>query len=102
MPAQLAENVAGERPVLIEFIKKNCPWCARQKSELSQIATEWNDRMDVVAVHVDDAPELVAEYRLRGAPTLVLLSHGKRLGSKHGFQRAQQIRPFLRHYLDVT
>lgn len=99
-PAQLEQLITRRRPVLVEFIKDNCPWCMRQKPELSQISAQWEADVDIVAVAVDGAPELVERYGLRGTPTLVLLRDGKRLASKNGFQRAQQIRPFLRHYLD--
>lgn len=101
-PAQLTVRSAGARPLLVAFIKHDCPWCRRQTPELTQIADEWAGCLDVVAVRVDQAPGLVDEYGLRGTPTLVLLRAGGRLADKHGFQRAQQLRPFLRHYLDVA
>lgn len=96
---ELAERAAGTRPLLVAFTRAACPWCARQEPELVRISAQYADHIDTVAVRVDTAPGLAAEYALRGVPTLVLLRDGRRLGSKHGFQRAQQIRPFLRHHL---
>lgn len=97
--AELAERANGPRPLLIEFIKSDCSWCERLKPELVRIADEWTDTLDVVSTQVDDEPALVTEYGIRGTPTLVLLRDGVRLGSKHGFQRAQQLRAFLSHHL---
>lgn len=97
--AELAERAVTARPLLVEFTSTHCPWCERQAPELAQIAAECGGRIDIVAVRVDTTPGLADEYGLRGVPTLVLVRDGQRLASKRGFQRAQQIRPFLRHHV---
>lgn len=97
--AELAERRQQSRPVLAAFTKDNCPHCRRQEPETQRIANDWQESLDVAEIRVDHAPELVQEYALRGTPTLVLLRDGERLGSKHGFQRAQQIEAFLAYHL---
>lgn len=99
---ELSDRAADTRPLLVDFVRAGCPWCDRLRPELERVAADWCDTLDVVTVRVDLAPSLADEYRLRGAPTLVLLRAGERLGSKHGFQRAQQLQAFLNHHLAAS
>ncbi|MDN5863314.1 MAG: thioredoxin family protein [Salinisphaera sp.] len=96
---ELPQLVEAGNPLLVEFSKDHCPWCERIVPELERIHGQWEDRLTMVQLRVDQAPELLEEHGIRGTPTLVLWCDGQRLGSKNGFQRAQQIEAFLRHHL---
>lgn len=97
--AELAQLTGAEKPLLVDFVKVGCPWCERLQPELERIDTDWGERLDIVKLWVDEAPALAVDYGLRGTPALLLLRNGQCLGSKHGFQRAQQLHAFLQYHL---
>lgn len=97
--ADLQRLIECGQPLLVDFVTAGCPWCERLEPELERLADSWAERVAIVKLRIDDAPELVAAHQLRGAPTLVLWDGGERRGSKQGFQRTQQLDAFLRHHL---
>lgn len=98
-PEALKRLADADGPVLVDFVKQNCPWCDRQAPELERLAARWGKQLDMVRFDIGRDMDLAQDYAIRGTPTLVLLAGGKRLGSKSGFQRAQQIEAFLDYHL---
>jgi thioredoxin 1 len=64
------------RPVLVDFTAAWCPPCSRLAPIVAELAIEQADRLKVVAVDVDEQPDLVRRYRVMGTPSLLLFVDG--------------------------
>jgi len=72
-----AEVLAADRPVLVEF---GAPWCTPCRISLpilAELAEEFDQRLQFVALNTDENPELTEAYRITSIPTFALFSNGE-------------------------
>lgn len=95
--AQVLQSVL---PVLVDFGADWCPPCKMLNPIIDQIAAAHAEHLRVVAVDVDDHPQLQEQYGVMGLPTLILFQNGAPVARMVGFQPREriesQIQPYLR------
>lgn len=72
-----AEVLASDTPVLIDFW---APWCAPCRAigpVVEELAGEYEGRLKVVKMNVDDNPQTPSRYGVRGIPNLILFKGGQ-------------------------
>ena len=71
--------------VLVDFWAAWCPPCRRLAPTVDALAAEYQDRLSVAKVDVDESPDLAQRYGIQSIPTLILFRNGrvvdKRLGA---------------------
>jgi len=66
----------SELPVLADFWAPWCGPCRAMAPHFERAARELKDRVRLVKVNTEEAPQLAARYNIRAIPTLVLFRNG--------------------------
>ena len=63
----------GNKPALIDFYATWCAPCKAISPLIDELAEEYNGKVDIYKVNVDDEPELSTFFNIRSVPTLVFI-----------------------------
>ncbi len=64
-------------PVLVDFWAEWCGPCRRLAPTVDELATDYDGRVVVGKLNVDDNPNVSFRYNIRGIPTLLLFKAGE-------------------------
>jgi thioredoxin 1 len=64
-------------PVLVDFTATWCGPCKMLDPIVKQLADEWQDKVKVVKLDVDENANLAMQYQVMGVPTLMLFVGGE-------------------------
>ena len=77
---QFQELMEEEKPVLVDFWAPWCSYCRRIEAPYEKIAEEFDGRVAVVKVNIDEQPQFAEQEQIEVLPTLVMYRGGKALG----------------------
>ena len=85
------EVIKSDIPVLIDFWATWCGPCKMLAPVIEEIAGEFEGRVKVGKVNVDDEPELAASFGIASIPTVLVIENGKVKNMSVGYRPKEEI-----------
>ena len=86
-------NAAG--PVLLKFEADWCGPCQAMKPMIEDIARDYDGRLTVATMDVDQNNQTPHRFGVRGVPTVILFKGGEVVGQKVGLPRKAELTALL-------
>ena len=90
-----ADVLASPEPVLVDFWAEWCGPCRRLAPTVDALASDYDRRVTVAKMNVDENPEVPGKFGIRGIPTLLLFKNGEVAATKVGALSKGQLKEFL-------
>lgn len=82
-------------PVLVDFWAEWCGPCRMVAPILDDIAKEYEGKLTVAKVNIDENPSTPNDYAVRGIPTMMLFRDGKLVDTKVGALPKGQLKDWI-------
>ena len=89
------EVLESRIPVLVDFWAVWCGPCRMLAPTVEELAKEYEGKVKVGKVNVDDEGELAMQFRISSIPTLMLFKNGKPVETMIGVRPKEQIAAVL-------
>jgi len=86
-----ADVLKSHTPVLVDFWAEWCQPCRMISPVIEELAKDYDGRLKVVKVNVDENSDTPAKYGVRGIPTLLLFKDGEVVATKVGALSKSQL-----------
>ena len=94
----LEQALSSGKPTLAEFGRGVCVPCKEMKPILEELATEYQGKLNVVIVEVDDHMDQVRQYGIMAIPTQIVFdSNGNEITRHVGFWPKEEMVGQLRN-----
>ena len=90
-----AEVLQSENPVLVDYWAEWCGPCKMIAPILEEISGEYDGKLTIAKLNIDENPETPPKYGIRGIPTLMLFKNGNVEATKVGALSKSQLTAFL-------
>lgn len=89
------EVLESDIPVLIDFWAPWCGPCRMVAPLLDEASAEYDSRLKVVKVNVDEEPGLARDFRVQSIPTLVIVKNGSPVDGLVGAPARTALKEFI-------
>lgn len=85
------EVLNSDKPVLIDFWASWCGPCQMLSPIISEIAEEYDGKIKVCKVNVDNERELSSRFKIMSIPTVVVMKNGDVSNVSVGFKSKHEL-----------
>ena len=90
-----ADVLNADKAVLLDFWAEWCGPCKMIAPLLDEAADQYEDKLKIAKINIDENPNTPAKYQIRSIPTLMLFKDGSVLAQKLGAMPKKDLTEFL-------
>ena len=90
-----ADVMQSSLPVLVDYWAEWCGPCKMIAPILDELSTNYEGKLQVAKMNVDENRDVPAKYGIRGIPTLMLFKGGQLAATKVGAMSKAQMTAFI-------
>ena len=90
-----ADVLQADKPVLVDYWAEWCGPCKMIAPILDELSTQYEGKLQIAKMNVDDNRETPAKYGIRGIPTLMVFKDGQLSATKVGAMSKSQMTAFI-------
>ncbi len=94
-----ADVLKSDKPVLVDYWAEWCGPCKMIAPILDEVSKDYDGRLQIAKMNVDENRDIPAKYGIRGIPTLMLFKDGALAATKVGALNKSQLTAFLDGHL---
>ena len=92
-------NFLGDKPAVIDFYASWCGPCQRLLPVIETLSDEFEGKIDIYKVNVDQEEELAAAFNIRTIPTLIFIPMNGKPEREVGGKSESELRERLNNLL---
>jgi thioredoxin 1 len=85
------EVLKSDVPVLVDFTATWCGPCRQLAPIVEKLADEFQGKVKVGKLDIDDAPEITKKYGVRSVPTVMVFQGGEKKGTQVGLANREKL-----------
>ena len=94
------EVIEEALPTLVDFWATWCAPCHAISPILEELSNQYNAKIKIAKVNVEESPKTCARYQVRSIPTLILFKDGKIVGQEIGAVPKGRLEGLIKKALD--
>lgn len=94
-----AEVLKADKPVLVDFWAAWCGPCRMVSPVIDQLADEYEGKLKIAKVNVDENPELAGKYDIMSIPSVFLFQNGSKVDGVIGARPKQVFDDMIKKYV---
>jgi len=93
------DYINGENPVVVDFWATWCGPCRMVGPVIDSLADEYEGKMSICKVNVDDMPDIAAEYKIMSIPTVMIMKKGEIIDKAVGVRTKEEYKNMIEKVL---
>lgn len=89
------EVMRSEKPVLVDFFAIWCGPCKMLMPILEELAGEYDGKVKIVKIDVDESPDTSGQFGIQSIPTLIFIKDGREVERLSGFRSREELKTKL-------
>jgi len=90
-----AEVLKSPLPVLVDYWADWCAPCRALTPMLDELSVDYDGRLKIAKINIDENPQTPANFGIRNIPTLMLFKDGNLVATQVGLLSKSQLTSFI-------